>query len=128
MDAATRGFVRLRANHRCEYCQFRQQDSETPHHIEHIIARKHGGADHDSNLALACNRCNLHKASNLSGIDPLTGELVRLYHPRQDSWHEHFAWEAEKIIGISAIGRATVRVLALNHSRRLELRVSAPNE
>ena len=128
MDAATRAMVRQRAGHRCEYCHYRQADSETPHHVEHIIAKKHGGSDHESNLALACNRCNLHKASNLSGIDPLTGDLVRLFHPRRDHWNEHFVWESERIVGISPVGRATIDVLALNETRRLELRITAKDE
>jgi 5-methylcytosine-specific restriction endonuclease McrA len=28
------------------------------------------------NLALACHRCNLRKGPNLTGIDPMSGEMV----------------------------------------------------
>ncbi len=54
MDEATRELVRLRAGDRCEYCLHRQEDAETTHHIEHIVAKQHLGSDDLSNLALAC--------------------------------------------------------------------------
>ena len=53
MDAATRNFVRRRAGGRCEYCLLPQESFEAAHHIEHIVARQHGGGDETSNLALA---------------------------------------------------------------------------
>ena len=58
MDGATREFVRTRAGNRCEYCLLRQERTGLSHHIEHIIAKQHGGSDAPENLALACNRCN----------------------------------------------------------------------
>ena len=122
MDAASRGFVRQRAGHRCEYCGLPQRYSQLPHHIEHITARQHGGKDDLSNLALACHRCNLHKGPNLSGVDPVTGSIVPLFHPRRHEWREHFQFNASHIQGITPSGRATVEVLALNDPRRLELR------
>src|SRR4051794_18394911 len=39
----------------------RQEQSGLAHHVEHIVARQHGGADDPDNLALACNRCNASK-------------------------------------------------------------------
>jgi hypothetical protein len=122
MDAATREFVRQRADGRCEYCFFRQEHSELTHHIEHIAAKQHGGTDEPGNLALACHRCNLRKGPNLTGIDPLSGAVVPLFHPRRDRWDEHFVWQRVRIEGITATGRATVQVLAMNDARRLELR------
>ena len=74
------------------------------------------------NLALACHRCNLHKGPNLTGIDPLTGEVVSLFNPRHERWNEHFAFHGTHIMGITPTGRATVHVLAMNDPRRLELR------
>jgi hypothetical protein len=72
MDAAVRELVRERAGNRCEYCRLRQDHTPFVLQIEHIIARKHGGGDELSNLALACDRCNLHKGSDLTAIDPET--------------------------------------------------------
>ena len=75
MDAATRELVRRRAGNRCEYCLLRQEDCEILHHIEHIVARQHGGSHDDGNLAPACHRCNLRKGPNLTGIDPARSEI-----------------------------------------------------
>jgi hypothetical protein len=44
-----------------------------------------------NNLALACWNCNLKKGPNLSGVDPNTGQVVALFHPRQDEWDEDFS-------------------------------------
>ena len=79
IDATTRRFVRERAGERCEYCRLHQDHSELLHHIEHVVARQHGGTDHVDNLALACHRCNLHKGPNLSGVDPLTTIVEKLF-------------------------------------------------
>ena len=122
MDAATRDSVWRRADNRCEYCLLRQKHSELTHHIEHIVAKQHGGRDDLDNLALACHRCNLRKGPNLTGVDPVSGELVPLFHPRRDPWAEHFLFRGVRIEGITPVGRATVDVLAMNDARRLELR------
>lgn len=93
-------------------------------HVDHVIARQH--VDHQDDdpesLALACNRCNLCKATNLSSIDPDTGELVRLFHPREDVWDQHFAFDGITIVGLTPTGRATARLLQMNARHRIELR------
>lgn len=122
MDATTRDLVRQRAGDRCEYCRLHQEHSGLKHHIEHITAKQHGGSDDAGNLALARHRCNLHKGPNLTGIDPQTGEVAPLFHPRRDRWSGHFSFEGVRIKGVTATGRATVQVLHMNDARRLELR------
>ena len=122
MDAATRALVRERADNRCEYCLLRQEYCEFTHRIEHIVSKQHGGRDAVDNLALACHRCNLKKGPNLTGVDPVTGELAPLFHPRRNRWEEHFEFQNTKIEGLTPTGRATVRLLAMNDPRRLELR------
>jgi len=122
MELATRDLVRRRAAERCEYCRLHQDDNELVHHVEHIVAKQHGGSDDPNNLALACHRCNLHKGPNLTGIDPQTGLVVPLFHPRHDRWSEHFVFMGARIEGLSATGRATIKVLAMNDARRLEVR------
>jgi hypothetical protein len=87
-----------------------------------IVARQHGGPDDPNNLALACHRCNLHKGRNLTGIDPETGHVVPLFHPRRDPWPEHFVFKGARIEGRSSTGRATVQALAMNDARSLEVR------
>ena len=74
------------------------------------------------NLALACHRCNLRKGPNLTAIDPLSCEVVPLFHPRRDRWIDHFRLIEFRIEGISPIGRATAHVLGFNDARRVELR------
>lgn len=58
MDAALRELVRRRANNRCEYCGLKQQHAPLTLHIEHIVAKQHGGANDPTNLALSCDRCD----------------------------------------------------------------------
>lgn len=116
--------VRSRAYGRCEYCLLRQEHTGLSHHVEHIIAKQHGGTDEDGNLALACNRCNACKGPNLTGIDVETGAFVPLFHPRRDVWDEHFAFEEARLVGKTPKGRATVAVLQMNDERRLERRAA----
>jgi len=120
--AEARELVRQRASNRCEYCLLPQRYSHLAHHIEHIVARQHGGTDDVANLALACHRCNLRKGPNLSGVDPLTREVAALFHPRQDQWPDHFRFMDVRVEGITPTGRATVEVLSMNDARRLDLR------
>ena len=60
MDAAVRTLVRERAGNRCEYCLHPQEHAETTHHVEHILARQHGGCDEQFNLASACTHWLSH--------------------------------------------------------------------
>ncbi len=76
----------------------------------------------EGNLALACAHCNRHKGPNLAGFDEATGEVVRLFHPRLDIWQEHFLFDGARINGITAIGRVTVNVLAMNDPESLMVR------
>lgn len=123
MVRSTREFVRSRAQFRCEYCGIHEDDDLVlPFHVEHIRARKHGGGDEPSNLALACNHCNLHKGANLSGVDPESNAIVPLFHPRSQNWADHFSSREGRIIGRTASGRATIAVLRMNRDDRVELR------
>ena len=125
MSPGTRVRVRERTDDRCEYCQLRQADSPLAVlHVEHIIPRMHGGADDLSNLALACRACNLHKADHVTGVNGLTNSEIKLFHPRQDAWEDHFQVHAETglIEGKTALGRATVMRLRMNSTIQLEAR------
>jgi hypothetical protein len=114
--------VWLRAHSRCEYCHFPSEFAEYPFHIDHIIAEKHDGKTEPENLALSCFYCNTSKGPNIAGIDALSGELTPLYHPRKHDWNEHFRWDGALLVGISAIGRVTVRVLNINDAAALNVR------
>ena len=123
MNAALRRLVRRRAGNRCEYCRIHQQDD--PHlsfHVEHIIAKKHLGGDHASNLAWSCHKCNRAKGPNLSGR--IKGEIVPLFHPRHQKWNRHFRWSGPRILGTTKTGKATVAVLNLNAPERIIVRAA----
>ena len=121
--------VRRRAGNRCEYCRLPQAAFGRPFHIEHIIAKQHGGQTDLENLALACWYCNLKKGPNLTGIDPESAAVVPLFHPRHDRWSDLFALRiatanrsAIDVRGLTSIGRATVQVLGMNEQMRRVLR------
>jgi hypothetical protein len=122
MDAATSQLVRQRAGNRCEYCRLPQELSGLRFHIEHIIARQHGGTDNPDNLALACPECNFHKGTNLSSIDPDTSKITTLFNPRRDRWDENFSREGANIIGKTPVGRTTAWLFEMNSGDRLRLR------
>ena len=123
MSVTLRLAVRKRAGARCEYCRL---PDLVPHlmifHLEHIRARRHGGPGTLSNLAWACARCNERKGANLSGVDPDTDRVVRLFNPRRDAWTRHFAWDGLRIRGVTATGRTTAWLLEFNSDERLQLR------
>ena len=131
MDAALRNTVRRRARSRCEYCLLPEAYAPAvPFQIEHVIARQHGGPTALSNLALACHHCNLHKGPNLTGIDPVSRRLVRLFHPRRMKWSRHFRWDGPALVGRTPVAKLEVPVLnaggsgiELNHLRRRPIQV-----
>jgi len=79
-------------------------------------------AQPSDNLALCCTLCNKYKGTDLASIDPETGEMCRLFHPRRDQWRHHFQLHGGLIVAITAVGRVTVRVLQLNRSERVKER------
>jgi hypothetical protein len=89
------------------------------HQVDHIIAEKHGGLTETDNLALACAICNKYKGSDIASIDPEVYEVVRLFHPRRDSWNEHFALSNAEIIPLTAVGRVTKTLLQFNRVERI---------
>jgi 5-methylcytosine-specific restriction endonuclease McrA len=120
-DAALRQQVRERAAQRCEYCRLPDWlPAFEPFHLEHIVARQHGGETELGNLAWACHRCNRYKGPNLSGIDPSSQEITPLFHPRRASWTAHFILRGIELAGLTPNGRATVVLLQMNSARRLE--------
>ena len=122
IDAATHALVVARARDRCEYCDLPQSGYAGTFNIDHIIASQHRLDDDPENLAWTCPKCNRKKGPNLSGLDPLTGSIVALFHPRKDRWTDHFRWSGPLVGGLTASGRATIALLDLNHDERVRLR------
>lgn len=117
-----------RAGGRCEYCHFPESASELPFHLDHIIAEKHRGPTTAANLAWACFSCNLFKGPNIAGVDPVTGKLTRLFHPRRDLWKRHFTWRGVWLHGTTAVARTTIAVLAINSADSLAVREALHDE
>lgn len=122
IGAALRRQVRDRAGSRCEYCGLEQMELPfAMFHVEHVIARQHGGTDTSNNLCLSCDWCNLNKGPNIATL--VNGSLVPLFHPRRDIWHEHFVREGDLIVGLSPEGIGTVSLLKMNDDDRRRIRM-----
>lgn len=118
-----RRFVHERAGGCCEYCRLAFSSGTVAFHVDHIIPIKHDGSDDVTNLCLACYHCNAYKSHDLTGFDPETGDVSRLYHPREQIWNEHFTIQADmQIDGLTPEGRTTVRVLQINLEERVKTR------
>jgi hypothetical protein len=114
-----RRLVRERAKERCEYCLIPEALTLAAHWVDHVVAEKHGGLTEEANLALSCALCNQRKGSDLTSIDPDTGAITPLFHPRREQWAVHFRQAGALIEPLTPTGRATVRLLQLNHSDRV---------
>lgn len=121
--------VANRAGRKCEYCQISDEYTLFAFHIDHIISIKHGGDTHADNLAYSCQICNLNKGTDIATILDNSDTLIRLFNPRIDAWSENFSIDLMgEILPLSEIGRATIKLLDLNHpesiiERREQLRV-----
>lgn len=124
LSKALKQQVNERAGGCCEYCRSQRQFSPSSFEIEHIVPLSRGGADTLANLALSCGQCNSHKSNKVGAIDPASGQVVPLYHPRQMEWDEHFLWSDDtlEILPITPIGRATVALLQTNRESVVNLR------
>ena len=122
VSPSVREQVRQRAGERCEYCRKPEGFSAHGHHVDHIIAQKHGGTSEQENLAWACFQCNVNKGTDIASYDPESGALTSLYHPRTQRWADHFRMDGAVIIGITPVGRVTINILQMNHPEQLETR------
>jgi hypothetical protein len=103
---------------RCSYCHTSEANSGQAMTLDHIVPEAQGGSTTFDNLCFACRSCNEFKGIVTATRDPLTGERTPLYHPRTQVWSEHFTWDASgtRLIGLTAIGRATVVALNMNNA------------
>lgn len=113
-----RQLVAEQARNRCGYCLSTEAITGITMEFEHLIPRVLGGPTTEANLWLACSPCNAYKGDRISARDPETGQIVRLFNPREQIWDEHFAWvdSGVRIVGKTAIGRATASALRLNRA------------
>jgi len=113
-----------RAHGYCEYCRSQVHYATEFFSTEHIEPQSAGGKTELDNLALACQGCNGHKSAKTKAIDPVTKQLVPMFHPRRQKWREHFHWndDCTLIVGITETGRATIAALQLNRDCLINLR------
>jgi hypothetical protein len=119
---AIRKLVQERAQRRCEYCRLPDHLTVYGFHADHIIAQQHDGSDELDNLAWACPACNHHKGTNIATYDSETQELTPLYNPRTQIWLDHFELVGFVINGKTSFGRATAKLLQMNHPSQQEAR------
>ena len=114
MERSLYDVVRERAGRCCEYCRFPESVARLAFHLDHIVARQHGGETTLDNLAFACCYCNRYKGPNVAGVDPESHRIVELFDPRRHAWDQHFRWQGALLIGRTPIGRATIQLLRIN--------------
>jgi hypothetical protein len=56
----------------------------------------------------------LRKEARRYGVDPETGRKVSLFHPRRQTWDDHFRWEDFSVVRLTPTARATVVTLRMN--------------
>ncbi len=108
----------------CGYCQTNQQNSGFRLQVEHLIPTAKGGLTVRENLWLACSSCNLRKSDREMVLDPESGVLVEFFNPRLQQWKDHFEWDdsGTVVVGLTEVGRATVKALEMNDTLLVEAR------
>ena len=112
------------ARGRCAYCHTLTAVTGARLVVGHIIPEAAGGRTVLDNLCLACHSYNEFKGTQLRAYDPLTGKHVRVFHPRQDRWRDHFRWspDGSELAGITPTDRARLLALKMNHPLLVEAR------
>jgi hypothetical protein len=120
-----RSIIAQRADGRCEYCRCPESFAPQAFSIDHILPQSAEGETDLENLALACQGCNSHKYDKTHGFDPVSRELVSLFHPRKQAWSQHFSWTHDFlfIVSLTPTGRATVETLQLNRQNVVNVRM-----
>ena len=116
IPAALRSSIFEQYQSRCAYCQTQQQISGVRLTVDHIVPESLGGQTRLDNLCLACWDCNLYKGARIAVFDEATQRAVRLFHPQNQSWHEHFRWSRDGtlLIDRTAVGRVSIMTLRMN--------------
>lgn len=124
VSESVRQLVREAFGNRCAYCLSSQHYINSKLEIEHILPTARGGGSEELNLCLACRMCNSYKGDQIEAIDTISNIVVSLFNPRTQVWSEHFQWSRDgvRVIGITAVGRATVEALQLNNEIAVNVR------
>ena len=125
ISKAVRARVRDDAGNCCGYCRVSADYVYAHMEIDHIIPISAGGKDDEENLWLACPRCNSYKSDQIEARDAVSKELVKLFHPRLQHWHDHFEWDKKSpavLHGRTPCGRVTINALQINNAEALNFR------
>ena len=113
-----------RAKKRCGYCLVSALITGVDLQIEHVWPTSQGGLTVEENLWLACAECHQRNGDRTSFVDPLTKKRGPLFNPLQAVWNGHVRWsdDGSEVVGLTAVGRATVAALQLNRPARVGAR------
>ena len=108
--------VQQRGQGLCEYCRSCMDYTGHAFTVDHVLPTSRGGSDDLNNLCFCCFWCNNYKHSRTHALDVRTDRVAPLFNPRMDKWNDHFRWSSTstRIVGRTAIGRVTIRMLRLN--------------
>ena len=119
-----KAIVAARASYCCEYCKSPVKFCGDLPTIDHIVPVTRGGLNDLNNLAYSCHSCNSFKRDYIKLTDEATGDTVPIFHPRLDSWIDHFMWSEDflKILPRTVTGKLMIDLLKLNRSGVVNLR------
>ncbi|MGA8539722.1 MAG: hypothetical protein WB566_09495 [Terriglobales bacterium] len=68
------------------------------------------------------------RGPNIASVDPDSGEIVRLFHPRRDTWSEHFIWDGPELTALTQVGQVTITHLFINDPEVVVVRKALQEE
>lgn len=117
-----------RAKGCCEYCRSQDIFSTQIFSIDHIIPLAKGGNNEEKNLAYSCVKVATTRNGFIqrSLMPLLKRQFLFSIQEYIHNWLEHYSWSEDflQMIGISAIGRATIDFLKLNRKGVVNLRLA----
>ena len=109
-----RNAVIQRAGERCEYCLLTSRFQVGGFELDHIHPVSRSGPTNFDNLAFACPVCNGRKLNHVDGLDSITGEVVPLFNPRTQSWHDRRCELIDRDIAGTLTAQERVELLDLD--------------
>ncbi|WP_207064086.1 HNH endonuclease [Motiliproteus sp. SC1-56] len=84
-----------RDNWTCQYCgrggiESFEDWNEAWLAIDHIMPKKHGGSDEESNLVVACHTCNSVKAAEMCSSIAEAKEIIARKNEGRKRWFQKF--------------------------------------
>jgi len=124
IPVALRREIETQFNRCCAYCHTAERLVAATFEVEHIVPLAAGGETVLANLCFSCPMCNRYKGVRQTAVDPQTNATVPLFHPHQDEWGKHFAWneDGSELIGLTETGRATIEALRINRAQLVRVR------